>query len=193
MGVEITSSIGRYMLERVLSMGGLTMNDIDLRPFGQTVLTDQVLRGNLDAIITYEPYSSSILARRSMTTLFDTSMIPEEVLDVVVVTPEMLAAEPDLSRRLQLAWQSALDYASAHPEETTQLFARRYGVTPEAYAHMSKDIKIFSRSDMQRFISLHQLHQSIWRIAQALRPEVPISRNDISSTVAVWHQKEARP
>lgn len=190
--LEITSPVARYMLGRSLSGTNLSFDDFEIRPYNQSILVDQTIRGNLDAVITYEPYTSLIRAKRPMAKLFSSADIPEEILDAVIVSPAMLKAEENLSQRLQYAWQAALDYATAHPEESHALLARRYGMDIPTYQDMLDDVHVFTRNEMQRYASRFAIQQSLWQVSQILYPTTPLNRQQIADMVAVWYQKEPR-
>ena len=191
LSLEITSPIARYMLARALAGSSVTQADMDLRPYNQSILIDQTLRGNLDAVITYEPYTTAIQAKRPMHVLFSSADIPEEVLDAIMVSPAMLASDPGLSRKLQAAWQAALDYIATHPEETTTLLAQRYGITGPEYQSMLTGVHIFNRTEIQRLASLHGVQQTLWRMSQVLNPAQPLTREQIAAMVQIWYQREA--
>lgn len=192
MGIELSSAVSRYILGRALEGTNVRPNDIRLIPGSQSVLTYQAIRGDLDAIITYHPFASQILEKRDMHILFDTHAISEEIIDVVAVSPAMVEAEPELSRRLQLAWQSAIDYANSHPEETRDLFARRYGITLQQYQEMNNDITLVDRAANQRMTRDGTVARAIHKAAVTLNPQKPLSEATISNTVDVWYQQEGQ-
>lgn len=191
-GVEVTSSLERYLMLRALEGSGITLADLDIRPYSQTVMVELTLDHTLDGLMTYEPYASKVQANRPMRILFDSSSIPQEVVDVLVVSDNMLTSEKDLSQRLQLAWQSAVDYANAHPDETNAILAQRYGISMDEYKALNSQYIFFTRNSMQRFTSSHALHQLLHRVTKVLNPAKTVSQASVSSSIAVWYQQEAQ-
>lgn len=190
-GVEIISPRSRYMLERALEGSGITQNDITIAPGNQTILTDLARHKALDSIITYEPFSSQVQATHPMQVLFDSSRIPREIVDVIAVSPEMEKQVPDLSKRLQQAWQGAMDYTTAHPAEVHAIFAQRYGMSVSQYENISKDVSIFDIASMQRLANSDSLYNTIARISAMAPASQNLTQAEISRTVAIWYQKES--
>ncbi|RYG59877.1 MAG: hypothetical protein EON60_09070 [Alphaproteobacteria bacterium] len=191
-GLESTSPISRYMFARALSGTNLGMDDFDIRSYNQSILVDQTIRHNLDALVTYEPYTTEIRAKRPMHILFSSAQLPEEILDAVMVSPRMLEGEPNLSQRLQSVWQSGLDYINAHPDETHAILAARYRVDEAAYRQMLTQVHFLDRAEIQRLASSGAIHQTLNETSHILYPHSPLTARQVSGTVNVWFQKEAR-
>lgn len=191
LGIESTTMLGHYMLQRALQNSGMDESSINLFPSSQTILSDLVRRNTLDGIITYEPFSTQIQAVRPLHSLFNSTQLPHEITDVVAVSPAMLEALPDLSKRLQRAWQSAMDYTIAHPDETHSILAQRYNISVPQYVAMIPDAATLDASQMQHLANTNALAENIRRTLEILgKPLLP--DDEISRTIAVWFQQESR-
>ncbi len=192
LGLESTSPLSRYIIGRALSGTTVTQAGLNIIPYNQSILIDHAIRGNLDAVITYEPYTSEILAKRKMHELFSSADLPEEILSGVMVSPAMLDAEPELSSRLQHAWQAGLDYIAAHPDESHEILAARYKMDIATYRSMLNEIHILNRTAIQRLTSSKGINKLLMQVSQVLYPASPFTEDRIGNMVAIWYQQEAR-
>jgi NitT/TauT family transport system substrate-binding protein len=128
-GVEV-GAVGAYMLRRVLDKAGLSEKAVHIVPLDINAQEQAYRSGKLDAVITFEPTRTHLIAAGAHV-LFDSSKIPGEIVDVLVIRPEAEARRhrPQLVRILK-AWFHALGYLRAHPEDAAKHMALRLNLTP---------------------------------------------------------------
>jgi NitT/TauT family transport system substrate-binding protein len=128
-GVESTA-LGAYVLTRALQKVGLTPADVQVVPIEvgshYMAYTDNVM----DAVVTFEPVRSQLL-RDGAYLVFDSSQIPGEIVDVVVVREEVLAGKEEQIQGLISGWFKALTYLSVNPNEAGKRMAERLNLSPE--------------------------------------------------------------
>jgi NitT/TauT family transport system substrate-binding protein len=122
-------ALGLYMLGRALEGVRLRPEDVQRVPTRLDSHLEVYQRGEVDAVVTFEPTCQQ-LVEAGAHVLFDSSRIPEEILDVLVVRKSYLAANPERIDVLLRGWFSALDYLGAHPDEAERLMAPRLGIPP---------------------------------------------------------------
>jgi len=127
-GVE-ANALGAYMLSRALDAAGLQLNDIT--PVAVEVNQHEAafLQQDVDAIVTFEPVSSRLLAKGA-TQLFDSSQIPGEIVDVLVVREQYLQDNQAEVRQLINSWYRALHYLRDNPNDAAQRMSRRLQLQP---------------------------------------------------------------
>ncbi len=127
------SALGSYMLERVLEAGGLRMSDVravnKLPEEGGRAFR----RGDVDALITYEPDLGKLLREKGAHAVFTSRDIPGEILDVLALRRSALESRPVEVSRILKAWFMAVEYQKAHPQEAATFMAKRQGVTVEEF------------------------------------------------------------
>lgn len=129
-GAENTA-LGAYVLSRALELAGLSPADIELVPLGIHEHVAAFEAGRVDAVVTFDPERSRLLAAGARQ-LFDSSQIPGEIVDVLAVRPEVLARRGEALRGLLKAWFRALDYLSTRREDALRRMVARQGVAPSA-------------------------------------------------------------
>ncbi len=122
-------ALGLYMLGRALERGGLQRDDVQRVPTKLDFHLEVYRRGEVDAVVTFEPNCQQLVDEGAHV-LFDSSHIPGEILDVLIVRKTYLEAHPRRLDVLLRGWFAALDYNAAHPEEAARTMAPRLGLEP---------------------------------------------------------------
>lgn len=130
-GVEV-SAVGAYMLTRALEKAGLTKNDVIPVYIPIDRHFSAYINGEVDAVVTFEPVRTKLLQAGAMD-IFNSSMIPGEIVDVCVVRRDFLKNHPEKVAALRKAWFGALNRMREAPFETAKIMAAREKVTPEEF------------------------------------------------------------
>ena len=111
-------SVSHYLLARGLDMNGLS--EADLAAVINTSDADMVAAFNtpdVTAAVTWNPLVSTILETPGVTKIFDSADIPGEIIDLMVVNTETLAAHPEFGKALVGAWYETMALMSADSAE----------------------------------------------------------------------------
>ena len=112
-GVE-TTALGAYMMQRALEKGGLRLNEVKIVPLELSQHEQAYLDGKIDAVVTFDPVRSRLLAQGA-NSLLDSSQLPGEVVDVLVVRNDVLAQQQSNIVSLLKTWFKTLAYIKAKP------------------------------------------------------------------------------
>jgi NitT/TauT family transport system substrate-binding protein len=104
-GVE-SSPLGAHMLLRALRAGGLFQKDVVPVSVDTEDQVEAFRDGRIDAVVTYEPDRTKLIASGA-TSLFDSSQVPGQIVDVLVLPTSVAAARADMLRRLLNGWVAA--------------------------------------------------------------------------------------
>jgi NitT/TauT family transport system substrate-binding protein len=88
--------------------------------------------GRVDAVVTFDPVRTK-LRNAGAHQIFDTTQIPGEIVDVLVVRDAYLQAHPDTVKRLIQAYYRGRAYMKEQPQEAAQFAAAREKITPEEF------------------------------------------------------------
>lgn len=155
--VELT--VSHYLMARALSSIGLRERDIKTVNTSDADIVAAFAAADSTAVITWKPQLSEVLKTPNVSLVFDSSKIPGEIMDLMVVNTNTLKANPKLGKALVGAWYEtlALMYkadASAKAARTamakasgtdladfeSQLATTKLFATPnEAYGFMNSD------------------------------------------------------
>ncbi|OJT22929.1 hypothetical protein BO221_18700 [Archangium sp. Cb G35] len=164
------SLLGVYMLTRVLEQAGLKREDVrlDISSLGSHVAAWQ--RGELDAVVTFEPYCQQ-LASVGARKLFDSSHIPGEIVDVVVVRKEFLEAWPRHVDALLRGWFATLAWKQQHPQDAMKRMAGRLGLEPQRFQEAMSGVRLMDERAQHALLTGAQpaLRETLERMGELLR------------------------
>ncbi len=126
--------LGAYILSRVLDMSGLKATDIDVIPMPEDKHEKAYLQGKIDAAITMEPYKTR-MTKAGAHVLLDSSQIPNEIFDLIVVREDVYQTRRDDLCNLAKQWFRTLDYVQANQQDAYTRMGKRLGMDAEAFPH----------------------------------------------------------
>ncbi|MFM6208496.1 MAG: ABC transporter substrate-binding protein [Planktothrix sp.] len=168
-GVENTA-LGGYILSRALDQVGLSVEDITVVSLGYSEHEAAFKQGEIDAIVTFEPVRSKLMATGAKV-LFDSRKIPGEVVDVLVVRQEIIETQPKDLEQLIRGWFMALDYLKKQPESAAQIMAERGRITPNELLASLELLKFFTPEENQKLLSQgnRNLVEASEKLSQVMR------------------------
>lgn len=128
-------SVSTYLLGQALAKAGLEPSDIEILRIPVDQHEHAYASGQVDAVVTFEPFVSKLLARGAHP-LFDSSHLPGEIVDLLVVREEVLERSPERVRHLLQGWFRALRHLDEHPEDAVARMSPRLDTSPAEFATM---------------------------------------------------------
>ncbi|MEQ3723037.1 putative urea ABC transporter substrate-binding protein [Alcanivorax sp.] len=117
-------SVSHYLLARALETVGMSEKDLTVVNTSDADLVSAYASDDVTAVATWNPLLSEISAMPDSHKIFDSSQIPGEVIDLMIVNTETLEANPNFGKALTGAWYEIMDHLSA--EDETGIQAREY-------------------------------------------------------------------
>ena len=111
-------SVSHYLLARALDSVGL--READLAGVVNTSDADMIAAfqtPDVTTVVTWNPLVASILEEPDANRIFDSSQIPGEIIDLLVVNTDTLQANPDFGRALVGAWYEMMALMSSDTPE----------------------------------------------------------------------------
>ncbi|WP_127478564.1 ABC transporter substrate-binding protein [Sulfurivermis fontis] len=123
LGVE-TNALGAYMLARLLEQAGLSSQDLTIVHVPLQEHEAAYRSGKVDAVITFDPQRSRLLAAGARE-IFSSRALPGEVVDVLVVREETLRSHRTVLATLETAYFQALTQLQRDPQAAAGTLSRR--------------------------------------------------------------------
>lgn len=146
-------SVSHYLLARGLESAGLQERDIKVVNTSDADIVAAYAAADTKATVTWKPQLSEILAAKDAQLVFDSSKIPGEIIDMMVVNTATLKDNPKLAKALLGAWY-----------ETMTVMSGKDAAAQKALAHMAKA----SGTDVAGFNSQLATTRMFWTPAEAL-------------------------
>jgi NitT/TauT family transport system substrate-binding protein len=137
-------SVSHYLLARGLDSVGLS--EADLAGVVNTSDADMIAAfatDDVQAVVTWNPLVSTIMEDPAANKLFDSSNIPGEIIDLMVVNTETLAANPDFGKALVGAWYEVMGLMAAGDEDVLTALAEASGTDLAGYRAQLDSTKMF--------------------------------------------------
>ncbi|MDO3386723.1 putative urea ABC transporter substrate-binding protein [Gilvimarinus sp. SDUM040013] len=106
-------SVSHYLLARGLESVGMSEADVQVVNTSDADMVALYNSGSVSAVTTWNPLLSTILEEDDANLVFDSSQIPGEIMDLLVINTETLAANPKLGKALVGAWYEIMSLMSA--------------------------------------------------------------------------------
>ena len=129
-GVELTA-LGAYVLTRALQSVGMSTTDVNVVPLELNEQEQGFSDGRVDAVVTFEPVSSRLIAKGAVH-LFDSTQIPGEIVDVLAVRGSIIDNQPERLSVLLKGWFSGLRHLEEQPVDASKHMAERLQLEPAA-------------------------------------------------------------
>ncbi len=137
-------SVSHYLLARALDTVGLA--ESDLTGVINTSDADMIAAfatSDVTAVVTWNPLVSTILEDPDAKLLFDSSGIPGEIIDMMVVNTEVLEANPEFGMALAGAWYELMTLMAARDEEVLTAMAEASGTDLDGYKAQLASTEMF--------------------------------------------------
>lgn len=144
-GME-NSALADVMLQRLLEAGGLQRDAVSLFRLPLVEHEVALTRGRVDAVITFEPVLSSLVAA-GYHVLLDSANMPGEVVDVLVIRGDALGARPAQVRALLRAFEDGRLALLAQPQEAAQMLAAGTDLDTASYLRALDQVRLLALED----------------------------------------------
>ncbi len=102
-------SVSHYLLARALESTGLAERDLTVVNTSDADLVSVFTStDDVEHVVTWNPLLAEVAAYPDATKLFDSSQIPGEIIDMMVVNTEVLDANPNFGKALVGAWYETM-------------------------------------------------------------------------------------
>lgn len=129
-------SVSHYLLARALASARLNLRDVNTVNTADADIVGAFAAPDVTAAVTWNPQLNEMKKQAGAAVLFDSSDIPGEILDLMVVDSATLAANPRLGKALVGIWYetiSLMQQRDAQGAAARAAMARLAGSTPESF------------------------------------------------------------
>ena len=148
-----STALGAFVLTRALGKVGMSSKDVQIISLEVSEHEQAFKKGRVDAVVTYDPVRSKLLATGA-TLLFDSKQIPGEIVDVIAVPEALITSQSDGMQALLKGWFKALDYLQQHPQDAIARMAPREEVTAQQFKESLKGLRIPTLEENQKSLGL---------------------------------------
>ena len=112
-------SVSHYLLARALESVGMKETDVKVVNTSDADMVAVYGTKDVTAVTTWNPLLSEILSQPNSTKVFDSSQIPGEIIDLMIVNTKTLEKNPALGKALVGAWYEIMGIMSGSDKAAT--------------------------------------------------------------------------
>jgi NitT/TauT family transport system substrate-binding protein len=147
-----SGALGAFVLSRALALNGMHATDVNIVHLESNEQPGAFEEGGqVDGAVTFDPYRTQLL-RAGATTLFDSTQIPGEIVDLLAVRASVLDKQPTAIHTLLAGWFTAIDYLKREPKDAAQRMGIRQQTTGEQFLATLQGLRIPSREENLRML-----------------------------------------
>lgn len=162
-------SVSHYLLARALEGAGLSERDLTVVNTSDADMIAAYATDDVTSVVTWNPLLSEITAMPGSTQVFDSSNIPGEIIDAMMVNTDTLAVNPDFGKALVGAWYEVMGLIAAGDEDVLEALASASGTDLAGYqAQLDTTTMFFKPADAVAFTSASQLADTMQFVAEFL-------------------------
>lgn len=139
-------SISHYLLARALEKNGLSEKDITVVNTSDADIVSAYTTPQVSSVVTWKPQVSQILVMPKAKNLFNSSEIPGEIIDLMVVNTKTLKDNPALGKALTGAWYEMMSLMNANTKKANEfktLMAKASGTDLPGFEDQLKTTNMF--------------------------------------------------
>lgn len=156
LGIE-SSAVGALMLSRFLEAAGLNPADVVKIPLTADQHVSAYQAGKVDAVITFEPMASQLRSAGART-LFDSSLFPGLIVDVLAVHADAVASSAPQIRALLRGYFRAMRHLRDKPREAAALLGQQMSLGSEAVEKALQGIRLPDLEENRRWLEGSEPH-----------------------------------
>jgi NitT/TauT family transport system substrate-binding protein len=162
-------SVSHYLLARGLETVGLSEKDLSVVNTSDADLVAAFATDDVKAVTTWNPLLAEVEAAPGVTKVFDSSQIPGEIIDLMVVNSDTLKANPAFGKALTGAWyeiMATMSADSAAGKSAREHMAKASGTDLAGYeAQLAATKMFYAAKDAVAFATSPALPNTMSKVA----------------------------
>ena len=146
-----SSALGAFVLSRALAVNGMQAGDVNVVHLESNEQAAAFDKGQVDGAVTFDPYKAQFL-RSGAKTLFDSTQIPGEIVDLLAVRASAVQQRPKQVQVLLNGWFDAVDYMQRDPKDAARRMGIRQQTSGEAFLEAQRGLHVPSREENLRML-----------------------------------------
>jgi NitT/TauT family transport system substrate-binding protein len=162
-------TVSQFYLNVLLKEAGLSQADIEHVEMSGDDAGNAFLMQEVDAAVSWEPWLTQGKEAAHGHVLADTSERPGLVADCLVTRTDVLDARLADFKALARAWDAALDYVEAHPDEANAIMAQSVGgwlEDPAVFAETLKGVRFYDSARNREYFGTPERPGQIYQTSQ---------------------------
>lgn len=165
-----STAVGAYVLSRALEVHNISLTEVALVNAENSDHFSAYTNHEADAVVTYEPIRTKLL-RAGATEIFNSTEIPGEVVDVLVIHKDYLKTHAGSIRDMTQGWFKALAFMQQQPDAAYSYIASRHKITSKEVAASYEGLTLPGLTENHRLLSgsVPPLQDTLGKLARLMK------------------------
>jgi NitT/TauT family transport system substrate-binding protein len=141
-----SGALGAFVLARALALAGMQAGDVKVVHLESNEQPGALEKGQVDGAVTFDPYRTQLL-QAGAATLFDSTQIPGEIVDLLAVRADVIEQRPKAIGALLGGWFGAIDYMQAQPQDAARRMGIRQQTSGAQFLEAQRGLHVPSRAE----------------------------------------------
>jgi NitT/TauT family transport system substrate-binding protein len=160
-------SVSHYLLARGLDTVGLRERDLKVVNTSDADIVAAFATPKVTAAVAWNPQLATMTATPGAQMVFDSSKVPGEIIDLMVVNTATLKENPALGKALTGAWFEVMALMKAQNKDALTHMAKASGTDLPGYeAQLATTAMMVTPADALAFVTSPKLAETMKRVAQ---------------------------
>jgi len=137
-------ALGAFVLSRALALNGMQASDVNVVHLESNEHPRAFEKGQVDGAVTFDPFRGQLIAAGGKT-LFDSTQIPGEIVDLLAVRASFIEQHPKTIQVLLSGWFAALDYMKREPLDAARRMGVRQQTSGEQFLQAQSGLRVPTR------------------------------------------------
>jgi NitT/TauT family transport system substrate-binding protein len=146
-----SGALGAFVLSRALALNGMQASDVNVVHLESNEQPGAFEKGDVDGAVTFDPYRAQFL-KAGAATLFDSTQIPGEIVDLLAVRASVVDKEPKAIQALLTGWFGAIDYIKREPVDAARRMGIRQQTSGEQFQQAQQGLHVPTREENLRML-----------------------------------------
>jgi NitT/TauT family transport system substrate-binding protein len=144
-------ALGAFVLSRALALNGMQASDVNVVHLESNEHPRAFEKGQVDGAVTFDPFRGQLIAAGGKT-LFDSTQIPGEIVDLLAVRASFIEQHPKTIQVLLSGWFAALDYMKREPLDAARRMGVRQQTSGEQFLQAQSGLRVPTREENLRML-----------------------------------------
>ncbi|WP_321777315.1 putative urea ABC transporter substrate-binding protein [Sulfurimonas sp.] len=160
-------SVSHYLLARGLESVGMNERDVKVMNTSDADIIAAFTSDEVTAVTTWNPQLNELSAMKNANLVFDSSKIPGEIIDMLVVHTDTLNDNPKLAKALTGAWFEVMALMKKGDKEALEFMAQSSGTDLAGYkSQLDSTMMFYDASDALKFALSSDLIATMKKVSE---------------------------
>lgn len=160
-------SVSHYLLARGLESVKLSEKDIKVVNTSDADIVAAFSSKDVTAVTTWNPQLSELTSNKNANLVFDSSKIPGEIIDMLVVHTETLNDNPKLAKALTGAWFEVMSIMKKGDTKALEFMAAASGTDLAGYkSQLNSTMMFYDASEALKFATSSKLPATMKKVSE---------------------------